>query len=808
MGAGSALGARIERQVHPMARQRLSARLFAVPRSPSAPATESVASDGHVAELLPFQRPDLSTHDSDFQRLVTNIVELAKILTGARGSAIAFRGEQGTICRARSGEGAPPLGALVDTTSGISKQCLDSGVSLRCDDIAADGRVDSEISRANGIRALAVVPVYSNGNNNCSNNDDICGILEVFSDAPGVFTDHHLKTLQQLATWVGSAANLPSAVPIFSSNVSNADVQLNRHRDITLLVALEPGYRAFFGNLADLVSLRSSARLARSSSQTDGWNDVLVESHIPWKRFIESVFLHVVVLGMLLGLSRIWPREMLVSPPSIREAHVTYYPFSQSFPAQESSPPAVHPMRQHTSAPQEVIKAGRNRGPLAGSGTRDTDDGQKVDALTTPPPAMPMSMSTINRSRKPELGVAVLTPPAEIDEAKARQSHLLDFSVVAPPPDLSSGPGSRRIKAPRAAVVPPPPDVRGSMKSAGLIDATQLGGRSARAADISIVPPPASLNDRAILTHGATGVPSTIGVQVVAPPSSIQERDKLDARASGISPGNGVSQVVPPPPSLEGGNSVAGARANSLAHGGSQVVPPAPSMESAGSYSGGGRRDRQTISSLGQADSQAVPPPPSVQFGAGGNSGAAGRGRDSSRAGARAEGVLPPASAHGDGNSKPGGATVAKDISTSSVPEDGGDRKHPIFQDVQLRVISLTWAPSRSSYFSSFEVFIAEKWLNNNESELIKLVYEFLPYQQRLSEYGSHELKVHRLRVKRDSTCDESLMQMAWPEGENGPPGSHHSGDALASTATDRNNALPCYRTTADDYRRAVSRGR
>ena len=67
------------------------------------------------------------------------------------------------------------------------------------------------------------------------------------------------------------------------------------------------------------------------------------------------------------------------------------------------------------------------------------------------------------------------------------------------------------------------------------------------------------------------------------------------------------------------------------------------------------------------------------------------------------------------------------------MPETGGDRKHPIFQDVQLRVISLTWAPSRSSYFSSFEVFIAEKWLNKKESEVIKLVYEFLPYQQRLS---------------------------------------------------------------------------
>jgi hypothetical protein len=757
-------------------------------------AAESVAGDGLTAELLPFPRPNLSTDDSDFQSLVSRVVELAQILTGASGSAIAFRGKQGTICRARSGEGAPPLGASVDTTSGISKQCLDSGTPLRCEDIAIDGRVDPEISQAVGIRAVAIVPIYSDG--------DISGILEVFSDAPGVFTDQHLKTLQQLASSVGSAANMPSEAPIGGSNV---DVQLNGHPDITLLVALETAYRAFFGNLADIVSLRSSARLASSSSQTHGWNDVLVESHIPWKRFIESVFLHVVVVGMLSGLSKIWPRGLLVSPPPLREAHVTYYPFSQSFPARESSPPAVHPMRQHTSAPQEVIKAGRNRGPLVGSDTRGRDDGQKADALTTPPPAMPMF--TINPSRKPELGVAVLPPPPEIDEAGARQSHLLDFSVVAPPPGLSDGPGLRRINAPRAAVVPPPPDVRGSMKSSGLIDATQLGGRSARTADMSIVPPPPSLNDRAILSSGATGIPSKIGVQVVAPPSSIQDRDKLDARASGISLGSGVSQVVPPPPSLEGGKPVAGARANSLAYGGSQVVPPAPSMESGGNYGESGR-----ISSLGQADSQVVPPPPSVQSGAGGNSGAAGRGRDSSRAGARAEGVLPRASAQGDGNSNPGGelggTTGAKDGSTSSVPEAGGDRKHPIFQNVQLRVISLTWAPSRSSYFSSFEVFIAEKWLNNKESEFIKLVYEFLPYQQRLSEYGSYDLKVHRLRVTRDSTCDESLMQMAWPEGENGPPASHHSGDALASTATDRNNALPCYRTTADDYRRAVSRGR
>jgi len=753
-----------------------------------------VAGAGLVAELLPFPQPDLSTYDSDFQRLVTNVVELAEILTGASGSAIAFRGEQGTICRARSGEGAPPLGAPVDTTSGISKQCLDSGTSLRCDDIATDGRADPEISQAVGIRAVAVVPIYSNSN------DDIRGILEVFSSAPGVFTDRHLKTLQQLANWVGSAANMPSQTPICGSNV---DVQLNSLPDIKLLVALEPAYRTFFRNLADMVSVGSPARLAVSPIQTHGWNDVLIDSHLPWKRFIESVFLHIVVIGLLSGLSIIWPRELVVSPPSIREAHVVYYPFSQSFPAHNSSPPAVHTMPQHTSANQEVIKTGRDREPVVALAARATDDRQNVRALTTPLPAMPML--AISRFRKPELGAAVLPPPPDIDRAQARQSHLPDLSAVAPPPDLRSGSGLRRINTPKAAVVPPSPDVPGSMKSAGLIHAAHLGVGSAPAAGISIVPPPPSLNDRAAFTYGATGVISNTGVQVVAPPPSIQDRAKLDAKAGAISLGGGISQVVPPPPSLEGaGNSLG---ANPLADGGSQVVPPAPSMQNGGNHGGGVR-----TSSLGQADSQVVPPPPSVQFGAEGNSGAAGPGRASSLAGARAEAALPPASAQGDGNSKPrgnpAGDRVAKNITASSVPETGADRKHPIFQDVQLRVISLTWAPSRSSYFSSFEVFIAEKWLNKKESEFIKLVYEFLPYQQRLSQYGFQDLKVRRLRVTRDSTCDESLMQMAWPEGENGPPGSHPSGDALASSSTDRNNALPCYRTTADDYRRAVSRSR
>ena len=694
------------------------------PNNSDASATSPVAGDGLLAEVLPFRRPDLPTPGSDFQSLVCRVAELARFLTGASGSAIAYREEQGTICRARSGEGVPPLGAPVDTTSGISKQCLESGTALCVEDIATDRRVAPEISQVAGIRAVAVVPIYSDG--------AISGILEVVSITPGIFTDQHLKRLQQLASLVGAAAHMPSEV---------VDVPLNGYPDIVLLVELEPAYRAFFRNLADLVSRRSPARRAGSSSQMDGWNDVLVDFPIPWKRFFESVLLHIIVVGMFSGIARIWPPEVLVSPRPLREARVTYYPFSQSFRARESSRPAVHPRRQHTSARQEVIHAGRDSEPRVASDI-GSKAGQQVQALTAP--AMPMlAMSPL---RKLGLGAAtsVLPPPPDIDGAEARHSHLPNFSVVAPPPDLGGASGLRRINAPRTAVVPPSPDIRGSITRAGLIEAVQPWG-------------------------GSAGTP-------------------------------GIS-IVPPPPSVDGrGNTVRGGLANSLANGGSQIVPPPPSVDGRGNTVRGGLG-----SSLANGSSQVVPPPPSLE--GGGNSGVGGRGGALARAGG--EVGLSPASAPGAGNSGPGGTGGAKDVPMPSVAEVGGNRGQPFLEDVQLRLVGLAWAPPRSSYYSNFEVFIAEKGPNKKEeSQLVKLVYEFLPYQPRLSEYGFDSAKVRKLRVTRDPTCDESLMQISWPEGENGSAGSHHSGDVLAPTSTDRNNLLPCYRTTADDYRRAVSKSR
>jgi hypothetical protein len=65
--------------------------------------------------------------------------------------------------------------------------------------------------------------------------------------------------------------------------------------------------------------------------------------------------------------------------------------------------------------------------------------------------------------------------------------------------------------------------------------------------------------------------------------------------------------------------------------------------------------------------------------------------------------------------------------------------------------------------------------------------------------------KVYKLLVSRDRSCDESLMQMTWPETDPHPD-AHNAADAPGLSAADKNGTLPCYRTTADDYRKAIAR--
>ena len=110
-----------------------------------------------------------------------------------------------------------------------------------------------------------------------------------------------------------------------------------------------------------------------------------------------------------------------------------------------------------------------------------------------------------------------------------------------------------------------------------------------------------------------------------------------------------------------------------------------------------------------------------------------------------------------------------------------------------------------SSFFSDYEVFIARRQFGNSH-ETVKLVYTFLPYQKRLSEIYDH--RVHKFRVVRVPDCDESLMDMMMPEDSQPPAEAWGSPEHNPATRNRKNLLVPCYTTTADDYLRAIERGR
>src|SRR6266700_4102115 len=71
-------------------------------------------------------------------------------------------------------------------------------------------------------------------------------------------------------------------------------------------------------------------------------------------------------------------------------------------------------------------------------------------------------------------------------------------------------------------------------------------------------------------------------------------------------------------------------------------------------------------------------------------------------------------------------------------------------EHLRIRLVALAIAYPRSGYFPSQEVFVAEQQIEKDETRLVKLVYNFLPYQPRLSEYGMEYTTAHEIRATRE----------------------------------------------------------
>jgi hypothetical protein len=139
-------------------------------------------------------RREVREAGDDADAVLQLITDRALSLTGASGAALAFLTDDKMICRARSGEPAPPLGAPVDIKQGLSGECVRRGSLVSCEDAENDPRVDPEVCRTLGIGSLMAAPIVSDFR--------VVGLLEVFSPHPRGFTEANETVLDRLVEMI------------------------------------------------------------------------------------------------------------------------------------------------------------------------------------------------------------------------------------------------------------------------------------------------------------------------------------------------------------------------------------------------------------------------------------------------------------------------------------------------------------------------------------------------------------------------------------------------------------------------------
>ena len=604
----------------------------------------------------------------------------------------------------------------------------------------------------------------------------------------------------------------------------NSNTHLKAQPRLRLLIEWESPYRVFLRNLADVFLFRSVPEIPVTARRGRFWSDVFVDSGLPWWGLLESILLHTLAMTAMWSLSEVWTTQERLTPRRNFQSYVSYYTPPASFPALGGSPSRVRsrPRRRNDIARRSGTGlAGHRDRSASNPSRRKRVESERRDVAADIPASSAIADSDARRLHltapaRVAPGSIVLPPPPAVSQATSRGLGLPGTGVVAPPPQVGAVSSRNGVAGSIAAIIGPPPKVETSMRNVGdiaigrskVVEPSPQLPMSARTlsgteranlgnASVSVVPPPPSVQHFGGVAGGRVGSFSRSGAQVVPPPPSVQSADNSPGSGRTNSLSGAGMQVIPPPPSVQGaGNSPRSGRMNSLPGAGMQVIPPPPSVQSAGNSPGSGR-----VNSLSGAGAQVVPPPPSIP----GAENSTGNGRLSSLSRGGPQGEGPSTQERG---TSPSGAPGATDIHETVPPQPVKENGlGPGTEELSVRLIGPALSLPSSSYFANYEVFIAERRLKKDQLQFIKLVYESLPYQRRLSEYALNSTKVFRLRAKRDQSCDESLLQMTWPEGDP-HPGSQYSADSPGLSASDRNNMLPCYRTTADDYRKAISRGR
>jgi TonB family protein len=174
---------------------------------------ESESDLTEVARTLVAHGGGPASFDLALDLVLNEVVEQARLSTGATGAAIALARGGEMECRATAGADAPELGARLETTSGLSGACLQTGKIQLCGDTETDPLVNAEACRSLGVRSILILPL--------SDGKESFGIFEVFSPRPNAFGDRDVNTLEVLARRVVENKKIAEDVAVAVPSVDN-----------------------------------------------------------------------------------------------------------------------------------------------------------------------------------------------------------------------------------------------------------------------------------------------------------------------------------------------------------------------------------------------------------------------------------------------------------------------------------------------------------------------------------------------------------------------------------------------------------
>ncbi len=314
--------------------------------------------------------------------------------------------------------------------------------------------------------------------------------------------------------------------------------------ELILLIAPEPWFQVFLQNIRDLFRRAELVPPPRiESAPAAFWPDVFVDRGLPWRRFLQSGFYHVLTIALIWAGSRFLA---LHPPPETRpaftHADVVYYAPSEYLPPLDT--------RRSNSAHARQADPEYSAQPII-SVPPEADN--RSQTIVTPPniqlqhdvpsPNVVALLEEMPGDPRLPIGPAPAVPASDI----SRLAPRIERSVIAPPPGLQAA-SPKTLPAPQPAVIAPPPAMEtGSTR--------HLGDFNVGHSSVIAPAPQLSLDEqRAVPGRSSTASRSPQGSspQVIAPPPSLAASGR--SRSGGGMIALNLHPAVGAPPDPPAGN--------------------------------------------------------------------------------------------------------------------------------------------------------------------------------------------------------------------------------------------------------------